>query len=239
MRAMVHRAFWATILTALVAVSTRADPPAPNMRPIMIRLRSQVEVGFRTITVGDIAEVSGGNESLCKAISILDIENPPGLHGSIQVTRNLLFLRIRLAGLPVELVRMEGAEATTVHSSQYQPPESEILETASQAVRAHLPSADPEEYQIRFAQAVAMQTMVAGSKEDVSLRAELHHTSGPVLGRVQVTVSILTNGEQQVSFPEQYVTFSPCSVRVRLRIAAKFRADTTARPVCTHVAARR
>jgi flagellar basal body P-ring formation protein FlgA len=200
MEAMARMVGWAAALNLLMAASLLADPQPGLVSPVVVSLREHVEVGCRTVTIGDVADVRSDNAALCKAVSLLDLGDPPGSQGTIQVTRRQVGFRVELAGLANGIYRVEGADVTTVTTAHYQPPESDIVAVAVRAVRERLSASDPEDFQIRLAQPLAIQPLVAGRKEDVTLRAQLHGATMPTAGRVQVDVSVLAGTDVRLSF---------------------------------------
>ena len=167
---------------------------------VAVTLHDQAAVGVRQVTVGDVADITGANAPLCKMIAQLDLAGPIRQSGALSISRNQVAIRIQLAGLPNELIRIEGADRVEVVAAQYQVPEADVLAAARKAVLIRLASWKPEDIDIRQVRPIMVPLSVAGTREDVSVRAELHAAAQP-LGLAQVDVSLLSGGERKLSFP--------------------------------------
>jgi flagellar basal body P-ring formation protein FlgA len=200
MKSLTRMVSWVTALPLLLAAPLLAQPVPGRTNPVLITLRPQAEVGCRAVTIGAIADIEGDNPSLCKAIASLDLADPPANRTALQITRKQVAFRLELSDLPRGSYRLEGAEVTTVTMAHYVPPESEILAIAMQAVKARLNASDPEDYQIQLARPIVLQTTVAGLKEDISLRAQLHNPTAPTVGHIQVDINVFACGELKLSF---------------------------------------
>jgi flagellar basal body P-ring formation protein FlgA len=88
-----------------------ADPPAAvpsSAGPIVISLRSRVQVEARVVLLTDIAQVTGGDAELRERVQSLDLEDALQPGESLAITPTQVEFRLRLAGIDVDDVSIRG-----------------------------------------------------------------------------------------------------------------------------------
>lgn len=108
---------------ALASVVFQSDASAEN-RYVMVSLKNSVMLsGDGVITVGDIADVSGGVPIQRQRITSLDLETRPSDGSDCFISRRQVELRLILAGFDRDLVRFQGPKQLTIrgsHDHQFQ-----------------------------------------------------------------------------------------------------------------------
>jgi flagella basal body P-ring formation protein FlgA len=181
---------WMLILAVLTAtgVSRAAEVVIVTLRPMVSASDSQVRIA-------DVADLHGGDTDLKQRIGRLDLSDLPKPGQTVQVSREQVSFRIRLAGIDPRAFRMAGAQRSVVHLGQCRFSEQEVVAAARQLLLKRLPWAI-EDLTVDLAQPVAGPFDVAGSKSAVRLQPELGST-GALLGRVRLNVVFML-GDQRL-----------------------------------------
>jgi flagella basal body P-ring formation protein FlgA len=185
------------VVLAAVALGTRARAEEPDL--LAVTLRQHVTVGLRGVRVGDVAELTGGTPALREAVAALDLADAAAARAGLSVKRQQVDFRIRLAGVPAGLFRVDGVVETRVEPQRSSVAEADVLAAAKTAILKRLPWSG-DEISVQTLQPVAVSLAVEAPREDVVIRAE-PHSSGMPLGRVQVDVGLWAGGVRQIAFP--------------------------------------
>ncbi|MCX7699600.1 MAG: flagellar basal body P-ring formation chaperone FlgA [Gemmataceae bacterium] len=164
----------------------------------VIHLRDRAVVARRQIVLRDVAEVSGGPESQRRMVAEIDIDDLPPTGKTRSCSRAQIAYRLRLAGIPAESFRIEGAESVILVPQRRPIAAAEVEEAGRRAVAQALP--DARSTDIRLARPIVAHLPELAEDESASFEAVLATTiRGP--GRVQVNVTIRVEGEHRLSLP--------------------------------------
>ena len=196
-----------------------AGPPASVVAtakassPLVLALRSRVQVAGREVLVADVAAVSGGTAEQRQRVEKLDLNDALATGESIEIAPPQIEFRLRLAGIDPDDVSIRGSavlvtagravsspgRVTAVREASVQtlsqPARSTdtgstleqlVFQAAEDCVRDKLPwSAD--DVTVRLAVPLPREVTQAVAASDYVCRASLR-TNGPAVGRIQVQV---------------------------------------------------
>ena len=196
-----------------------AGPPvsvvaaAKASSPLVLALRSRVQVAGREILVADVAAVSGGTAEQRQRVEELDLNDALATGESIEIAPPQIEFRLRLAGIDPDDVSIRGSavritsgrtvssggRVTAVREASVQtlsqPVRSNdtvstleqlVYQAAEDCVRDKLPwSAD--DVTVRLAVPLPREMTQSVAASDYVCRASLR-TNGPAVGRIQVQV---------------------------------------------------
>jgi flagella basal body P-ring formation protein FlgA len=151
------------------------------------------------VTIGDVASVDGGDESLRKRIFGLDLADAPRFGQSMRLTQELIAYRIQLAGIDARRYQIQGARSVALTLRGYQVSEKEIVNAARHFLLTRLPW-DADDLTIEPTQPLRGPVHVPGGRADVRFEASLPG-SKVSLGRVRVDVAIFSNSAKQAVVP--------------------------------------
>ncbi|MBI5760056.1 MAG: flagellar basal body P-ring formation protein FlgA [Planctomycetales bacterium] len=210
----------ACCIAARAASSSGAPPAVETARAdlVIVTLRTAALVEPREIVIGDVARVTGGNESLRNRIAALDLDDAPRAGDSMEFTPPQIEFRLRVAGINMDRVAIRGAavrvtaRSTNGERSKITPavavsstsqPESAlkraVTDAAKKCVLARLPW-NTEDVRITLTQPLGRELQQADPGGRYSCSAELR-SSGPPVGRVQVRVFVETEGRSPLEVP--------------------------------------
>lgn len=203
-----------------------AGPPvadaatAKSSSPLVLALRSRVQVAGREILIADVAAVSGGNAAQRQRVEELDLNDALATGESIEIEAPQIEFRLRLAGFDPNDVSIRGSavrvtsgravsprgRVTAVREASAQtfsPPvrsndvastlEQLVVQAAEDCVRGKLPwSAD--DVVVRLAVPLPREVTQATAASGYVCRASLR-TNGPPVGRIQVQVVAEATGK--------------------------------------------
>ena len=116
---MVHRIGGLTCLLGAVmtAGAAFAGPPsvAPVQEAVSIYLRPSVTLVGPVVTVGDVAAMEGGTGAYRRRFAALDLADLSSVAPELEITREQIAFRLRLAGAGVNQFRLLGAKHTRAH----------------------------------------------------------------------------------------------------------------------------
>src|SRR5947209_6115560 len=184
-------------LCLFVAIPPVGADEAPG--PVVVELRPQAMARGRTVTLGDVADLRGGNDLLRERIARLDLTELPVAGASVTIKRTQVEYRLRLADVPSALFRLTGASEVTVTSARQAFSGEQIASAARDALLRRLPWA-AEDVSIRVVQPITVPPSVTPDDGDVTVTAE-PHTPGAVTGRVRMDVIVAVRGERKLSLP--------------------------------------
>ena len=114
--------------SAVVSVAAPPNRDVETSGKVCVTLRPPLRNTFDVLCIADVAELSGGSESLRRRIAILDIEDSPPAGESLKVTAQQIEFRLRLAGIDPRLV--------TIRGSTVSPAGTKTVTAASQSSKA-------------------------------------------------------------------------------------------------------
>lgn len=185
-------------LAALAAVACALPARAEAPEVLVVTLRPRATVGPRAVRIGDVADLTGGSPALNAAVAGLDLTEAAA-RGGVTVKRQQVDFRIRLAGVPTGLYRVEGAADARVELETCCLTEPEVLAAVKEVVLKRLPWA-ADDVSVQIVQPIAASLVVDAPRGEVRIKAE-PHANGMPLGRVQVDVSLWAASVRQMSFP--------------------------------------
>ena len=180
-----------------VDMDTSADAPS-GPAPVVITLKAKVNVSGRTVTIGDVADLSGGSDPLRERAAALDL-GEFGATDAMTVKSRQIEFRLRLADFPVKLFRIEGAAETAVAAVRQPVTEESVFEAAKKAALQRLPW-PATDLAIKLVQPITAPMPAAAAGDEVTLKAE-PHAAAVAPGRVQIDVTIFVRGEKKLALP--------------------------------------
>ena len=163
---------------------------------ITVRLHERVHVSESIVRVRHVAEVSGSNMTAVDRARELDVMNPTEENAEQILTRELLQVRLLLAGFPLDAVTMNGADAVTVSFAMVSPYSSLDVEHAAATSMAGALGIPLEDVRVKLAAPLEMpqDTRTTGNQR---ISIDVLPPVRPTPGRVRLTVRILVGGELQ------------------------------------------
>ncbi|WP_020473201.1 flagellar basal body P-ring formation chaperone FlgA [Zavarzinella formosa] len=165
---------------------------------IVITMREKVAIPGRAITLGDVAEISGGSEHARLQIGRLDLADFGGAT-NVNIRRRQVEFRLRLADFPTKLFSVVGAEETMVAAIRQPLSPEGIFQTAKDAALKRMPW-PAEDLAVRLVQPITAPLPSVSDPSEVTMRAE-PHTANVNIGRVQIDVTLFVLGEKKLSLP--------------------------------------
>lgn len=165
---------------------------------IVITLKDKTAVTGRMVTLGDVADISGGSEHARLQIGRLDLAEF-GSASSVNIRRRQVEFRLRLANFPAKLFTVNGAEEITVAAIRVPISEEGVFRVAKDSVLKRLPWS-AEDLSIKLVQPITARLPVVADDVEVVIKAE-PHTPNVNIGRVQMDVTIFVSGEKKLALP--------------------------------------
>lgn len=94
---------------AVVCMAAPPDHGDGSLGAVRMELRPPTRAIADVVRIADVADLSGGDESLRQRIADLDLEDAPQASQSLKVTAPQLEFRLRLAGIDPRLVSIRGS----------------------------------------------------------------------------------------------------------------------------------
>ena len=211
--------------SAVVSVAAPPNRDVETSGKVCVTLRPPLRNTFDVLCIADVAELSGGSESLRRRIAILDIEDSPPAGESLKVTAQQIEFRLRLAGIDPQLVTIRGSTVSPAgtktvtaasqsskaqtatflasHSRTETPAEAEpmVLDAAKECLKKQLPWPE-ESIEVRLTQPLPRELRDAFRSTGTTCAAELR-TTGTPLGRVVLRIVFKTSDQRplDVSVP--------------------------------------
>jgi flagella basal body P-ring formation protein FlgA len=212
-------------LLTLIAFVSLASGIGRSAEPIAVKLRASATVSGSQVTVGDVAELTGGDERRRERIARLDLTELPLTSEPIFVSQQQIIFRLRLAGVEDGAFQMEGPRLVRVSRRASEALDHRVLSAARQAIEQRLTS-PVEDVNIVAAQPVRLPPLSADG-EDIHLEAELRSPVA-VPGRVMVEVGIYVRGARRLGIPVwldvKKMQAMPVALR-RIEVGETFAAD--------------
>lgn len=183
-----------TVLTIAVLLAL-AGPATAD--PVTVVLRDRAAPRTAVVTVGDVADLSGGDPAVRAGVAALDLAELKTKDATHTVTRTAVEFRVRLAGL--EPVAFAGADKTFVSRARRAVTADEVTAAARDALVKRLPpGTDPAA--VVLAQPIVAALPEVADGEPVVVAAE---PRAPVTGagRIQMDATITAGGRRVFALP--------------------------------------
>ncbi len=189
-------------LAALVLAACAGSPRAQAgdaISPVVISLKSSATVEGEVLRIGDIAELHGGNSALRQKISELDILDAPAQGESSDVTRSLIGIRLKLAGIEDDQCRFDGANTVRVCSRDAESTANVIVTDAIRRQLAERLAVEPDELDVNLVDPVPERWADMGTRRLEDIRVSIPPNAQ--LGRVRMKVALLRGERAEDSAP--------------------------------------
>lgn len=171
-------------------------------KTVTLHLRPQATVGGSDVLIGDIAILEGGDAKTRNRIDKLDIADPPRAGQSLHIPRAQVVYRLQLAGIEESLCQVRGARSVSVSTQMFDVPEKDVVEAARHALLEKL-GPNQDDFDVHLSQPLRGPIRLSGSRDSLQLAARVR-TARSLIGRVQVSVTILSSGKQQLELPVNF-----------------------------------
>jgi flagella basal body P-ring formation protein FlgA len=173
--------------------------PAAAAEPLTVELPERAAVAAAVVTVGDVAALSGADETTRAWVRRLDVADLPARDAAASVTRRQVEYRLRLAGLAPADFRVTGADRVALAVVRRTVAVDEVVAAAKAALLRKLAvPADEVAVEVAVPVAAALPEVVAG--DEVTITAT-PHAPAVKLGRTQMDVAIAVRGERKLTLP--------------------------------------
>ncbi len=169
----------------------------------VLTLRATATVTESRVLIRDVAEIEGGPPALREQVAKLDLSDLPASNQPAIIHRGEIFFRLRLAGIEPQEFRLQGATQVRVNLARYQVTEQDVMSAAKRYVLQHFPG-DADDLSIQLVQPLRGLPSVTGSSEVLRLDVE-PQSSGIPLGKVNLNVVVLVNGEKRGVVPAWFL----------------------------------
>jgi alkylated DNA nucleotide flippase Atl1 len=185
------------LLTALILALALAPAGIAQDNRLQVRLRAQATPAGRVVTVGDVADVSGGSPEMRTTVVALDLAEAPAARSTLRVTGRQVGFRLRLADLPEDRFEVTGVSDTLVLAPQCHITETEVRSAAVAAIRSRClwPS---HELAVDLAQPLAALPPIDAARVDVRLHIE--PPPAVTTGRHRLQATVFVRGETRQIF---------------------------------------
>lgn len=180
-----------------LSIDTSADAPTDG-DPVVVRLKARAEVPARTVTIGHVADVSGGPAAVRDHVARLDLEDF-GAGTSLTIKRRQVEFRLRLADLPAGAFRLSGEGETVAVAVRRQLSTEAVVKAAKEAALKRLPWPEAD-LSIRLVQPVTIPLPAVADAAEITFRVE-PHSANVSPGRVQMDVTVYVAGEKKLMLP--------------------------------------
>jgi len=102
---------WAALLGLLFTATGLAQPMAAKVR---VSLREEVDLPPGRVTLGDIADISGGPASLKQQLVRLEVDEVAEAGKEVLISQRRIVYRLQLAGIDLDRIHIEGARVARV-----------------------------------------------------------------------------------------------------------------------------
>ncbi len=209
--------FWGvgTCVWLSMPAFVEAMPPDENL--LVISARPNVVVKHSRVTVADVATAKSSRLPLPANIAQLDLAEVTPANPRVQISKDQIAYRIRMASLDQSRFRVEGAAEVVVTLEPTTVTDDEIITAAQRAVLRRLPC-KPDDVSFQLTRPSQGPVPVYAERPDISLEADLRSPTVPV-GKVFVDVHIVVRGERHCSIPvsldvKGYQAVAVCSRRI-------------------------
>lgn len=182
---------YATVIATAVLVAGTAQATEPTV----VELRAETQVQSAIVTIGDIAQISGGDVTFREQVARLDIADLKPRQQTLTISRRVIEYRLRLAGVNPGGVVIAGADRTIITLQRRAVIADEVV-AAARAELTHWLPVPRETVAIDLARPVVVQLPEVPAGDPVKITAVPH--AKPVgLGRVQMD-TVISVGEEKL-----------------------------------------
>ena len=186
-------------IIALMTIVCAARGYGAEPTPITIELKPTMATKAKTITIGDLANLKGGADAERQRIARIDIADAPAGNRSLTIRARQVEFRLRLAGLPTSLFRITGAEETVVTGIRERMNAESIVNAARETLQRRLPW-PADDLSIALVHPIVAELPPIADWETPVLKVE-PQSPNVSLGRSQINVSIIVDGELRMTLP--------------------------------------
>jgi flagella basal body P-ring formation protein FlgA len=162
---------------------------ADRLAPIRIALKPTSTVPQSVVRIGQIAEVTGGDETTRQVIERIDIADPPARNRTGVVSRQHVEIRLRLAGFLPAACAVGGAESSTLVLEPEKSDDERILAVLHKPL-AHQLSVEPDDLHVRLAGPLRQQLPSARQN---AVRLEPVFSDNIAPGRADVKIRVYSD----------------------------------------------
>jgi hypothetical protein len=181
----------------LLAVAIVTAPVAARAaEPVTVALREKATVGKSLVTVGDVALVSGGDESTRARVAKVDIAELTLRRPDAQLGRRAVEYRLLLAGFDAKTVRATGAEWASISLARRAVTTEEVVAAAKAELLKSIPAQPGAEIALAMPVVVKLPELPADERPVITAKP---HGRVATPGRAQMDVSIASSGEHLLS----------------------------------------
>ncbi|MGI9516987.1 MAG: flagellar basal body P-ring formation chaperone FlgA, partial [Pirellulaceae bacterium] len=170
----------------VVALSDTARVAAQDADAIQISLKPTAAVSPTTVVIGQIAEVTGGDDVARRLIQQIDIADPPAINETAMVSKQQVEIRIRLAGFPKAACVVTGSESATLVLEPLETDDDLILKAVREPLATQF-GVDAEDIEVRLAMPLRFELPEA-TKQTVRLDPVLNENMVPGRANIQIGV---------------------------------------------------
>jgi len=194
--------FWACLTIALMMTAGGNAGPTPAV--VTVELKPSASARNRWVTVGDMANLSGGERGAVERIARIEVAEVPPVGQTLAIKAKQIEFRLLLADIPAGTFTLKGANEIIISGAR-DPITPEMVEkVAREALLRRLPW-PAEDLSINLLRPVVLKLPQVADWETPTIRAEPHgNTAG--IGRSQIDVTIFINGERRLSLPVCFET---------------------------------
>jgi hypothetical protein len=198
------RLLFAAACAALLPGAARAA------EPVTVSLRESASAGRAIVTVGDVADVTGGDPAARARVAAIDLAELKPRDPGAAVGRRAVEYRLLLAGFDPAAVRVTGAERVAVTPAR-RPVTVEEVTAAARAEVLRQYAGEPVSVELAVPLLVKLPDVPAGERVVITARPHAKPAAG---GRVMVDMSITSGGQTLLSFAAHVNVRRPAGVAV-------------------------
>jgi hypothetical protein len=167
--------------------------------PLVIKLIPEVSVDASTVTLDQIAKITGSTLDLRRKIAKLDVAEFKLLAHRLTISEEQVKFRLLLAGMNTAQFRLSGAKRVSVLESEEPITIRKIHASAESALLQKYPG-DPSKIGITLKQELTIPLIYTRPNDEVRFEARAGLPM-PLAGKARVDVSIIVNGRTREVVP--------------------------------------
>lgn len=197
-----------TTITILMWLIAGAVMAAETVEPVSITIKRITNVNARTATLGNIAEIRGGDTASRQRFAKLDIADVP-LNGTVvRVPRSQIEFRLQLANMKANTFELDGADEVILAFRPNSVSGEQVAAKAREALLKLLPETDREH--LTQIQPVGLPFVIHAEPSETTITV-LPHTNGPLKGHVQMDATVNVRGERKCMVPVFFDVKAPAA----------------------------
>jgi flagella basal body P-ring formation protein FlgA len=182
---------------AVFAAAALAAQVAQSAEPVVVDIRAQTKLGFTIVTIGDVAQISGGEAAIRDRIAHLDLADLKPREQNLTITRRAVEYRLRIAGIDAAGVQVIGAERASVTLNRRTITSDEVVAAARTELLRGL-SVPRESVTVELARPIVVRLPEVATSDPIIIAAAPHSKTVGI-GRVKVDVDIYAGEEKLLS----------------------------------------